>query len=270
MEAMILSCPNRDGFLKTYTTSGKNGLPVTYHRCPHCRGFWMSAFAANFLTDSDIESAHYHPGDIRFTQHHSDGAGFTPLCPECKAHLLLSHADNIPAGISAFHCPVGHGYFFPAGELTKFKTAQQAKIAYHKLWNIPLPSVASVLLAGVVVILLSGIIATTIAIRQQQTNVSQARQLLVSHSTLPTAGGTVFFVATTSVSATVTLHIPAVTIVDVRMETQDRLIHTANVPNLAPATYQYFFTIEHNGKTVQTEMFAFTQHHPLNTPMPRP
>ncbi len=249
---MILSCPNRDGFLKTYATTGKNGLPVAYHRCPHCRGYWLSAFAANFLSDVDIESQHL-PGPLPISHHR-----FTPLCPECKTPLHVSRDYNVPSSVTAFRCPAGHGYFFPSGELTKFKTAQQAKISYHKLWNIPIPSVSSVLLVSVVIILFGGIIATTIAIRQQQTNVSQARQLLVSHSTLPTANATVFFVATTSVPATVTLHIPSANAAPVLMETTDRTTHTATVSTIPSGTFSYFFTITVNGKTVQTEMFVFT------------
>lgn len=246
---MILSCPNRDGFLKTYTTTGKNGLPVTYHRCPHCRGTWASGFAVNFLADvveHPRPPAVVHPPLL------------TPLCPECKAHLLSLRSDNVPASVTAYRCPAGHGYFFPTGELTKFKEAQQAKIAYHKLWNIPIPSISSVLLASVVIILFGSIIATTIAIRQQQTNVSQARQLLVSLSTLPTAAGTVFFVATTSVPATVSLYIPSWNTTEILMETTDRTTHTATVSTIPSGTFSYFFTITINGKTVQTEMFEFT------------
>lgn len=245
-------CPNRDGFLKTYATSGKNGLPITYHRCPHCRGYWLSAFAANFISDVDIESQ--HPPAPLPTSHHR----FTPLCPECKTPLHVFRDENVPSSVATYRCPTGHGYFFPSGELTKFKTAQQAKIAYHKLWNIPIPSVSSVLLASVVVILLGGIIATTVAIRQKQTSVTQARQLLSSHATLPTASGTVFFVATTSIPATVTLHLPSANNKEIRMESTDRTTHTAIVSTLPPGAYRYYFTVTINGKTVQTEIFAFT------------
>lgn len=248
----MLLCPNRDGLLKRYTTTGKNGLAIAYHRCPHCRGYWLTAFSANFLSGADIEGQ--HPSAPFPANPHR----FAPLCPECKTPLPASRTDNMPTAVAAYRCPAGHGYFFPAGELAKFKEAQTAKVTYHKLWNIPLPSVGSVLLASVAVILLAGIIATTVAIRQQQTSETQARQLLSSHATLPTASGTVFFVATTSIPATVTLHLPSANNKEIRMETTDRTTHTATVFTIPAGTHDYFFRITVNGKTVQTETFRFT------------
>ncbi|MBI5619676.1 zf-TFIIB domain-containing protein [Candidatus Gottesmanbacteria bacterium] len=247
-------CPNRDGFLKTYTTTGKNGLPLTYHRCPHCRGFWLSGFAANFLMDTDLESAHpvHHP-----TTRRASDIRFTPLCPECKAPLHQTHGDNIPAHVTPFRCTAGHGYFFPAGELSKFKTAQQAKIAYHKLWNIPLPSVASILLASLAVLLVS-ITAMVTAIRQKQSMESQAQSVFKSQTAFPSPQGTVLFVTTTNSPSTATLFVPSWNNYHIVMDTTDGLTHTTTVSTIPPGTYRYFFTITINGKTVQTEMFEFS------------
>lgn len=253
-------CPNRDGLLKTYATEGTHDLPVKYARCPNCRGYWLSSFAANFLKDVSIqpESA---------AQHRSDTSGLTPLCPDCRIPLVLAHGDNIPNGVTAYRCPnnhgevpsgTSHGYFFPAGELAKFKTAQNAKLSYHKLWNIPLPSVASILLATLAIVMIGSITAITISIQQKQTIVSQAQVLLVSHQAFSPASGTIFIAATTSDAATVTVSIPFANPDPILMESQNRTVHTTTVTTLPPGIYEYFFTISVNGKSTITDRFSFT------------
>ena len=247
----MLHCPNRDGLLKTYAAEGIHNLPVKYARCPNCRGYWLSSFAANFLKDVSIESE-------SSAQHHSDTSGLMLLCPDCKIPLVLTHGDNIPNGVTAYRCPNNHGYFFPAGELAKFKTAQNAKLSYHKLWNIPLPSVASVLLAALAIVMIGSITAITLSIQKKQTTVSQAQELLVSHQAFSPASGTIFIAATTSVPATVTVTIPSTKPAPILMESQDRTVHTTTVTTLPPGIYEYVFTISVNGKSTQTDRFSFT------------
>ena len=244
-------CPNRDGLLKTYAAVCKNDLPITYARCPNCRGYWLSSFAANFLKDISIESE-------SSTTHYSDTAALTPLCPDCKTPLVHARGDNIPSGVTAYRCPNNHGYFFPAGELAKFKTAQNAKVTYHKLWNIPLPSVSNVLLAAVAVIMIGSITAITISIQKKQTTVSQAKELLVSHYAFSPTNGTIFITATTSTPASVTVSIPSAKPDPILMESQNRTIHTTSVTTLPPGIYEYFFTIFVSGKSTQTDRFSFT------------
>lgn len=244
-------CPNRDGLLKTYAAAGKHDLPIKYARCPNCRSYWLSSFAANFLNDISIEHE-------SLTTHHFNTTGLAPLCPDCKMPLTPARGDNIPQGVTAYHCPNNHGYFFPAGELAKFKIAQNAKVSYHKLWNIPLPSVASVLLAAVAIIMIGSITAITLSIQKKQTTVSLARELLVSHQAFSPAPGALFIAATTSVPATVTVTIPSAKPDPIRMESQDRTIHTTTVTTLPPGLYEYFFTISVNGTSTTTDRFSFT------------
>lgn len=75
---------------------------------------------------------------------------FGATCPQCLRPLERTTEDNIPPDVTAFRCSDSHGYFFPAGELRKFKESQEAKIAYHERWHVPLTSVASAILMTVV------------------------------------------------------------------------------------------------------------------------
>ncbi|MBI5449046.1 hypothetical protein HY948_01890 [Candidatus Gottesmanbacteria bacterium] len=247
----MIHCPNRDGFLKSYSTVGKNNLPITFARCSNCRGHWMNSFAANFLKEISVKHDTRQP-DVR----PGDGTHLAPLCPDCKAFLTRAGGDNIPHGIIAFRCPNDHGYFFPAGELTKFKAAQHAKLAYHTLWHIPLPSVASVLLAILAVIMLGSITAITATIQKKQSLQSNAQQLLVSQHALSPAAGTIFIAATTSIPAMVTVFISSTKTGPIPMESQNRTVHTTTITTLPPGIYEYFFTIFVNGKSVITDRYS--------------
>ena len=241
----MLSCPNKDGLLKKYTQQGKNGLPVTYHRCPACRGFWLDSFATNFISDISAET---------LSSRATHALTFHPVCPDCNTPLLLARGDAIAPGVNAWRCPHGHGYFFPTGELSKFKEAQAAKLSYHKLWNIPLPSVASVLLASLALLLVS-ITAVVTTIRQKQIIQSQAQSIFKSQHAYVTDQGTVMFTISTNLPASVTLFVE-VNNYQVVMDTTDGLTHTANVSTLPPGTYTYYFVIERNGQRSITEKFT--------------
>ena len=251
----MLHCPNRDGLLKKYSQIGKNGLSVTYDRCPSCRGFWLTSFAANFIQHLDIEHAAPH------TKH---ALTFTPLCPECNAPLTHARGDAIAPGVSVWRCPGGHGkvpsgtshgYFFPTGELAKFKQAQTAKLSYHKLWNVPLASVASVLLASLALLLVS-ITAVVTAIRQKQIITSQAQSIFQGQRAIANPQGTVTFITSTNLPAAVTLFVEVEQFKPIVMETSDGLTHTTTVSTLPPGTYTYYFVIERNGQRSITEKFT--------------
>ena len=240
----MLHCPNRDGLLKKYTHMGTNGFPVTYHRCPNCRGFWLTSFAANFLNQINESPSIRTNHDLTFH----------PLCPECNIALTHARADAIAPGVNIWRCEKGHGYFFPAGQLSKFKQAQSAKLSYHKLWQIPLPSVASVLLASLAVLLASST-AIVANIRQKQMIQSQAQSIFKSQHAYVTDQGTVMFTISTNLPASVTLFVE-VNNYQVAMDTTDGLSHTATVSTLPPGIYVYFFTIEKNGKQTTTKHYT--------------
>ncbi len=240
----MLHCPNRDGLLKKYSVAGKNNLPLTYYRCPYCRGFWLTGFSANFIKD-----IHEAP-----TARATDAPTFHPKCPECDTPLTHARGDAIAPGVSVWRCEAGHGYFFPSGELTKFKETQSAKLTYHKLWNIPLPSVASVLLASLAILLVStaAIVAT---IRQRQVIQSQAQSIFQRQRALVTEQGMAVFIASTTLPASVTLFVETNNYM-AAMETKDGTTHTATVSKLTPATYIYYFLIERNGQRSVTRRFT--------------
>lgn len=248
-----MQCPLGDGELIYHITHGENKLPITYSTCPACRGFWMESFAANYIKTSAAT----------VPVAHSDHAVAASTCPVCSEKLTRTTGENIPEYVRVYSCPRGHGYFFPAGQLSLFKKAQQSKIEYHKLWHIPLPGVASVLLtAFVMMILASGLITGLTALKEKQNTASQAKQFFSgAHAYIINATGSALFTVETSVPATVTLHIPRLSDTGKIMETGNSLLHQSTVQNIPAGTYSYFFTMQINGVQLVSDHYTFTMSH---------
>lgn len=243
-----MHCPQNDGELIAHTTNGENNLTVSYSTCPTCHGHWMEPFAANFIT---------LPNDEDVSQQ-TPSLPTIIVCPVCETALERASGESIPDTTAIHACPHGHGYFFPAGQLAAFKKAQKAKIDYHKLWHIPLPNTASVLLGGLVVLVLAGgFFATYQALQQKQTTTSQAQQILVNQKSY-ISGTSVLISATTSVDATLTLSMPILYAEAQPMPSSDKRTHLLLVPQVPPGHYTYYFTINVKGEETQSDTFAFT------------
>ncbi len=237
-----MQCPNADGELEQKIHQ-KEGLVITYHQCPVCDGSWLDAFNTNYLSTEDLASK-----GVAFK---GSPAAAPPICPQCEELLIMTHGDNIPQDVQTWKCPNDHGYFFPKGELFKFKKAQEAKINYFKLWNIPLPSVASVLLAAFIFFIVS---LSLVNIGQRQIYQLQAQNILKSQEAF-VADTSVTIAATTTIKTTATLHVGDFM---QTMQTKDNILHTLFLSHLTPGTYEHYFTFIIDGKTVRSNTFIFS------------
>lgn len=239
-----MQCPNGDGELSVHTTAGENNLTVSYSTCPTCHGHWMDSFAANYIKLSPYE----------MQENIVPGNPATFVCPVCQTHLERALGDNIPATVTAYTCPDHHGYFFPSGQLAAFKRAQTAKIAYHKLWNLPLASVASVLLAGVAFFVISG------AVQRPQETRSQAKQVFVGQKAyLSDETDSVLFSATTSIETIVTLHIPEFKNFTREMTTTNKRSHMLYVADIPVGEYRYYFTMQSGEREEETPEYLLVK-----------
>lgn len=230
-----MNCPNGDGTLISHTTHGEQNLTVSYATCPTCHGYWMDSFAANFIKISRSSTPTKRPATIL-------------TCPVCTSQLVRTTGENIPDAVMVFKCSNHHGYFFPSGQLAAWKEAQRTKIAYHKLWNIPLPSVASVLLAGLLLFVLVG------ALKQRQVTTSEAQQFYASqHAYVIPRVHEVLIAAQTTQNARLALHIPQLSLVTT-MTTTDGKTHQYVLENVRSGTYTYWFSFE----TIESDHSQFT------------
>jgi hypothetical protein len=234
-----MQCPQGDGELQSHTTHGEQNLTVIYSTCPTCHGYWMESFAANFIK-------------ITWETHAKKPIVSEKkiLCPLCKQQLICATGDNIPDHVFVYSCPNHHGYFFPASELASFKRAQKTKIEYHKLWNLPLASVGSVLLA----VFVGFVVIHGISINQQTT--IQARQLLTGHHAyIVSETHEALLSAQTSSETTLIAHVSNG--LEKAMTRTDKNTHILLIPNISPGTYRYYFTFVVNGETIRSETFTF-------------
>lgn len=249
-----MHCPNADSLLEHRITSHQNP-ELDYYLCPRCGGYWLSGFDANFLKSTDLkEVSHPTRGPLAM-----QGVPLrNVICPVCGKTLEAAHGENIPPDVLCFRCPAGHGFFFPFGELKKFKQAQEAKLAYHKLWQIPLSSVAGSLLMTIVGLILSGgLILGVIEGQRQQTITSQAKESIVTQRVyLDSANRAATFVVQTSFPTTLYLSLKRRGLL--RLATADGYSHVLRLTGLSPGIYDYFFSFQKASKTLKTESYFFS------------
>jgi len=236
-----MQCPNGDGEL-LIKSQARDRLNITYHHCPTCHGFWVDAFNANYLKTEDLASEGVALKGSPTT--------LQPICPQCHQPLTITHGENIPQNVQTWKCPNNHGYFFPKGELFKFKKAQEAKINYFKLWSIPFPKVASVLLAVFVFFIVS---VSLVTIQQRKSYQLQAKNILTSHAAY-VANRSVDIAAITNAKTVITVHIGAY---QQNMSTKDYLVHELFISNLIAGRYDYYFTFTVGGTTIRSDTFSF-------------
>lgn len=238
-----MRCPNDDAELITQTKN-RGGVTIATARCPRCKGYWLDSFNANYVKTDDIERS-FEPTHQQQTIH--------PVCPVCQTPLKRYTGENIPGNVRAWRCPNGDGYFFPQAELFAFKKAQEAKLTYFKLWNIPMPSVASVLLAGIVAMVSIGLVTTYLTYQSRQTTLIQARELVRFQEAFVSDHSATIAVTTTS-ATTSTIRVGDFS---QTMTTEDHLLHTVFLTNLTAGTYEYFFIFTVGGRDVRSDNYHF-------------
>lgn len=235
-----MTCPRGDGELISRTATGLGGIPLTYHLCLACLGHWTRPFDANYLPLSAL------PEDSV-----KEEVAIVFRCPECQEPLERARKDAMAPDVLAWYCPSGHGYFFPRGNLRRFRIAQEARVTYHKLWNIPMPPIRSVLLASIILL---GAIASTIALAQiqkQQQLETQARDILDYHDVIVSRDREATVIAHTTAKTELTLSVPLLALT-IQMNSSDGLSHTYYLGTLSLGTYIYSFSYSANGRMINT------------------
>ena len=242
-----MDCPIGDDILIRHTSKGVSDIPVSYHQCDTCQSHWIDAFDANYVSPNDL------PQSINQTK-----IPERLLCPTCREELLRAHEKAMAPNVLAYYCTTGHGYFFLTGNLRTFRQAQVARISYHKLWDIPIPPLRTVLLASLVLLtgLASGFIVQSIQTPQRST--IMAKSVINYHDAIvsPRDSSVTFLARTTSITK-LTLGIPSVNL-NKPMETKDGYTHNLRVPDLPTGTHTYLFIYQVNRKTIQSKEFTLT------------
>jgi Zn-finger nucleic acid-binding protein len=135
-------------------------------RCKNCGGFWMEGWVANRVAEGQMNDFPELKVDI------NKFAGRTNTCPTDKAPLFGYNGDEMPPEVVAFKCSHCGWWWFPDGNLQKFKKAYDAKKSYLKFWKKKSEAALMVLPVIMVLTLVVGLGASVVNItRQQQTKV---------------------------------------------------------------------------------------------------
>jgi hypothetical protein len=264
-----MSCPKGDGELIEKIVNRPGDTSLKYLQCNACGGQWLRAFDANFLKPDDISHKipsgqpllrpfvdFSAPSNPSYPSDPSDPS--VSICPVCGFKLARATGPNIPENVISWQCPHGHGYFFPQGQLFKFKVAQEAKIAYHKAWNIPIAGVSSTLLTAIIGIILSlGLIFGAIEGQRQQIILTQAKDnITYNHVSISKDYKSITFMVNTAVETTITLHINQLQFIS-PMQSADKKSHVLRITNVPSGEYNYYLTFPVNGKEVRSENYSF-------------
>lgn len=122
----------------------------------HCLNCGGSFFEENGINRLSLKSAEKLAEDKK----NDEIQGHKKLCPKDKSTLTnLNQSEAIPNTVTLLKCPLCNGVFSFPDDLINFKNAQQVKISYNKIWNIPLSSLKSVLVLSFVLVLSASIFA---------------------------------------------------------------------------------------------------------------
>lgn len=158
-----LICPSCGSVLFPYTLNLAKKKEAQVEYCYSCGGFWGEHWIVNNLTYKKISFLIKNLPSPSVSKGLSSN-GF--VCPCCKVMLQRLLGENIPNNLNVYACPRCFGNWFPKGELLRFKSAQESKLAFYKNWNIPLKSIYQILLPLLVLIFTAVSIPFTVRIVQ--------------------------------------------------------------------------------------------------------
>ncbi len=241
-----MRCPNGDAELEKHVHTDHQGISITHYRCPRCESYWLDSFSANFIKAHEVKRN-------RNVKHGSKIPSI-PSCPICTKKLLLARSDSIPPNVAVWQCPDRHGYYFENGELLKFKIAQETKLNYFKLWNIPVSSITGFLLASFGFVLLSaGFAVTVVSINSRNRTTTEASEIITEQHAIVNSGDrSVLFLATTRTAGKVQLVIKPKYEHGIEMSSLDGNQHYARIPLLMPGKYSYYFVMQIGKETISS------------------
>lgn len=161
-----MTCPNCKQELVTQTLDNQ---VILY--CQRCGG---SFFEENGINRISLKSAK----QLLTARKEDIILGSEKLCPIDQAKLTaILEEESVPQNVGLFRCPTCRGVFAYPFELVRFKQAQEAKVNYLNLWNIPPQTIRSVLVLTFVVVF-SLTVFSTYLLLQKQTSMIQAQDII--------------------------------------------------------------------------------------------
>lgn len=158
---------------------GEQMSPLTRddHQFLHCSNCGASFFADNIINRITFETAQYL-AENKLTENPEHIAALKKCPKDGTVMLPILNSEALPRSVTLFHCKLCNGLFAGATELVKFKEAQQVKVNYYKVWEMPLPRLQSVLIIFMITLLTGSVYLSVSSINQSAVYQSEASELI--------------------------------------------------------------------------------------------
>lgn len=161
-------CPSCGNTLNHYVLDKQGVL--------HCRLCGGSFFEDNGINRISHESAERLG---RYTYNDSARANALKKCPkDGNVMAPIANTPSVPPSVTLLHCPLCFGVFAMPKDLLDFKKAQEAKVEYFKLWNIPLPNLKPVFIIASTIVVLTSVVLGVNTLQRSPSYNSQASDVL--------------------------------------------------------------------------------------------
>lgn len=247
-------CPLCQSSLSSVEIETIDGQSASIDECLNCGGHFLPPFLVNFISQNTAKNVDSVLS--KATSLHSSSI----LCPHCQQEMSSIKDDSVPNNVTVFKCPNNHGDFYPLGQLLQFKKAQDAKINYHKLWGIPLKSAFAVIIPLLIVFTAITVIPNVITqMKYSQESRVKATDILTQPLTTKISNTQVLISFSTKTPAKTKITFTKGFTQTFTVSTENDTNHLLSVENLSPqTTYNYFITLDQDGKITTTSEYTFT------------
>lgn len=147
------------------------------HSILHCNNCGASFFEDNVVNRIALETAQ-HLAENKLTETPPHIAALKKCPKDSSVMQPVLNSEALPRSVTLFHCKQCNGLFAGPTELVKFKEAQQAKVNYFKVWEMPLPRLQSVLIIFMIAILSGSVYLSVSSINRSAVYRTEASELI--------------------------------------------------------------------------------------------
>ncbi len=140
----------------------------------HCTNCGCSFFDQNVINRITPQTTEQLSKDRQISEISSK----QKFCPRDQSPLKPFESEAIPPNVTLLQCEKCKGIFVYPEDLVQFKKAQQVKVDYFKLWNIPFPSIYTIAVLSAIIFI--SVLSFTTFVYWQGQNISniQATDLI--------------------------------------------------------------------------------------------
>lgn len=220
----------------------------------HCQNCGSSFFEENGINRITVKEAE----ELAKDKTTDEVSGADKLCLKDGTVLkVMDSGENIPPNATLLRCPTCKSIFVFPEDLILFKQAQEAKLNYFKAWQIPMPSLQTVVVLSFVAFAAAIIFSRSVYFQGNSISTTQAHDL-IKKIYASKSGQYIFVSFTTQIPVTSRVVFRDATngkIVKKEASTNYTTVHYITTGNLNPNDNIYYTIVlkDKNGKEVWIE-----------------